>query len=269
MPGRTLPTILSSDVASRTTADSCYVTRGTKVYDVTSFLEDHPGGGDLILEYAGKDVSDIMSDESSHTHPQSAYDMLDEDYLIGFVATEPILKTVMKSEQPDNIVPLPPTEAGMQELQENGYEEDFSPRVVHAATGMSCEADLSVETDRNEDYQKHKFLDLSKPLLKQVWYGGFSRQFYLEQVHRPRHYKKGQSAPLFGNFLEFLTKTPWYMVPMIWMPCVAYGTFLAYRQLPLHQTTAYWLTGLFLWTLVEYTLHRGLFHVDKYINCRA
>ena len=28
---------------------------------------------------------------------------------------------------------------------------------------------------------------------------------------------------------------------------------------------AYWFLGLFLWTLVEYLLHRGLFHVDKYL----
>ncbi|KAL8823082.1 MAG: hypothetical protein Q9191_006194 [Dirinaria sp. TL-2023a] len=264
MPGRTLPTILSSDVASRTTAASCYVTRGTKVYDVTPFLEDHPGGGDLILEYAGKDVSQIMDDELAHSHSDSAYETLDK-YLIGFVATDPVLKTVMKSQQPSNIVPLPPNETGMQELEENGCAEEVSPKLVYAATGMSCEADLSIPTDHRKDYRTHNFLDLDKPLLKQVWYGGFSREFYLEQVHRPRHYKHGGSAPLFGNCLEYLTKTPWYVVPMIWLPCVAYGTFLAYRQLPLSQTVAYWLTGLALWTLVEYTLHRGLFHVDKYL----
>jgi 4-hydroxysphinganine ceramide fatty acyl 2-hydroxylase len=54
MPGRTLPTILQADVESRNTAKSCYVTLGTNVYDITSFLDDHPGGGDLILEYGGK-----------------------------------------------------------------------------------------------------------------------------------------------------------------------------------------------------------------------
>merc|ERR1712093_854608 len=33
------------------------------------------------------------------------------------------------------------------------------------------------------------------------WHVGFSKDFYLEQIHRPRHYKGGESAPLFGNFL--------------------------------------------------------------------
>ena len=263
MPGRTLPTILSKDVASRNTAQSCYVTLGTKVYDITPFLDDHPGGGDLILEYGGKDVTEIMGDEISHSHSESAYEVLD-DHLIGFVATEPIMKTVMNSQQPDNIVPLPPNRAGMEELEENGAADDVQPRIVYRSTGMSSAADLERETDAGSDYRAHKFLDLEKPLLMQVWRGGFSKDFYLEQVHRPRHYKGGASAPLFGNFLEPLSKTPWWVVPTVWLPWVACGTALGCFNLPsLFQTAAYFLTGLGLWTLVEYGLHRGLFHVDK------
>ena len=58
MPARTLPTIPIADVKSRNTAESCYVTIGTKVYDVTDFINDHPGGGDLILEHGGQDVEE-------------------------------------------------------------------------------------------------------------------------------------------------------------------------------------------------------------------
>ena len=100
-------------------------------------------------------------------------------------------------------------------------------------------------------------------MLPQLWNAGFSRSFYLEQVHRPRHYKGGQSAPLFGNFLEPLSKTSWWVVPLVWLPPVAYGTLLAFGGLPAHEALAYWLFGLGLWTLIEYILHRGLFHVDK------
>lgn len=262
MPGRTLPTILSSDVSSRNTAQSCYVTLGTKVYNVTGFLDAHPGGGDLILKYGGKDVSEIMGDEILHTHSEAAYEILDEN-LIGFVATDPIMKTAVNSPLPDNIVPLPPNREGMQELEDNGIEENFTPKIVYAATGMSCVEDLSKETDPDADYRKHGFLDLNKPLLMQIWRGGFSRDFYLKQVHRPRQYKGGASAPLFGNFLEPLSKTPWWVVPTVWLPPVAFGTFLASQQLPVFQTVSYWLTGLALWSLVEYGMHRGLFHVDK------
>ena len=264
MPGRTLPTILSADVRSRNTANSCYVTLGTKVFNITPFLEDHPGGGDLILQYGGKDVSKIMGDEISHTHSEAAYEILDE-HLIGFVATEAVMKTAVKSDDPDNIIPLPPNEDGLIELKANGTADRVATeKTVYATTGMSSAEDLSVETDLHADYRTHKFLDLNRPLLMQVWNGGFSKDFYLEQVHRPRHYKGGASAPLFGNVLEPLSKTPWWMIPIVWLPPVAYGTFLSFQNLPSSfQTSAYWLLGLGLWTLVEYILHRGLFHVDQ------
>lgn len=264
MPGIALPTIPTHDVASHNTKKSCYVTVGANVYDMTPFLEDHPGGGDLILEYGGKDVSDIMRDELSHSHSESAYDIL-KDYLIGFVAKEPVLKAVVEHNRPDDIVPLLPNEEGMAALRANGAADEVSQsRPIFASTGLSGAEDLTKETDASADYRKHKFLDLDKPLLMQVWNGGFSKDFYLEQVHRPRHYTKGDSAPLFGNFLEPLSKTAWYVIPIFWLPPVAYGTYRAYEGLPsVFQTAAYWLIGLFLWTLVEYGLHRGLFHVDK------
>ncbi len=264
MPGIALPTIPTHDVASHNTKKSCYVTVGANVYDMTSFLDDHPGGGDLILEHGGKDVSDIMRDESSHSHSESAYEMLDE-CLIGFVAKEPVLKAVVEHDRPEDIVPLLPNKEGMAALRANGAADEVSQsRPIFASTGLSGVEDLTKETDINADYKKHGFLDLNKPLLMQVWNGGFSKDFYLEQVHRPRYYMKGDSAPLFGNFLEPLSKTAWYVIPIFWLPPVAYGTYRAYEGLPsVFQTAAYWLIGLFLWTLVEYGLHRGLFHVDK------
>ncbi|KAL9608838.1 MAG: hypothetical protein Q9167_006343 [Letrouitia subvulpina] len=265
MPGRTLPNFLMKEVASHNSSKSCYVTIGTKVYDVTDFLDSHPGGADLILEHGGKDVKAIMEDEISHTHTEAAYEIL-EDHLIGFVATEPVLKTAIGCDHPNDILPLPPNKAGMQELQENGVVTKELSEPALQSTGMSSAEDLYKETDAQEDLRKHKFLNLDKPLLMQVWNGGFSKDFYLEQVHRPRQYKGGASAPLFGNFLEPLSKTAWYVIPIFWLPPVVYGTCLAYQGLPsAFQTAAYWLTGLALWTLVEYGLHRGLFHVDKYL----
>ncbi|XP_044724617.1 cytochrome b5-like heme/Steroid binding domain-containing protein [Hirsutella rhossiliensis] len=223
MPSRTLPTFTRAEVASHDSSASCYVTIGTKVYDVTDFVQDHPGGSDLILEYAGKDVEDILKDVASHPHSEAAYEVLD-DSLMG----------------PDSV----PT---------------------HPRTGMSCEEDLSKETDYSQDYKKHKFLDLGRPLFPQIWNGGFSKDFYLDQVHRPRHYRGGVSAPLFGNFLEPLSKTPWWAVPSLWLPCVAYGIYLAHQGLKPSATASYWAFGLFLWTFVEYCLHRFLFHLDDYL----
>ncbi|KAF2168220.1 hypothetical protein M409DRAFT_21661 [Zasmidium cellare ATCC 36951] len=278
MPGRTLPTLPSAEVAAHNTAESCYVTVGTKVYDVTPFLEDHPGGGDLILEHGGKDVKEAMEDEISHAHTESAWEILD-DYLVGFVATEKVLDAAKQSNDPFSVLPMEPNGKGMKELEKtgNGALSEVKARdqaatngpgegkKVYESTGMSSEEDLNKETDVVSDFKKHKFLDLNKPLLLQVWFGGFSKEFYLEQVHRPRHYKGGESAPLFGNFLEPLSKTPWWVVPTVWLPPVVYGTVLSGLHLSFPALVAYWIVGLCIWTIVEYGLHRCLFHLDYYL----
>lgn len=241
MPSRNLPTFSRAEVESHNSESSCYVTIGTKVYDVTDFVDDHPGGGSLIMDYAGKDIEDILNDGVSHEHSEAAYDVLD-DSLVGFLVEKGGL------------------ENGNGTIHTNGDATTH----VHPRTGMSCEEDLSKDTDYNSDYKKHKFLDLSKPLFLQVWRGGFSKEFYLDQVHRPRHYKGGESAPLFGNFLEPLSKTPWWLVPTIWLPCVAYGLYLANEGLSGGvETGAYWVFGVFLWSFIEYMMHRFLFHLDQ------
>ncbi|KAG5928081.1 hypothetical protein E4U42_001285 [Claviceps africana] len=251
MPARTLPTFTRAEVESHNSASSCYVTIGSKVYDVTDFVDDHPGGGSLVLEYAGKDVENILKDSTSHRHSDAAYEVLD-DSLVGFVVNEKLASTDDCAKSAD----------GVAEYASDGTTTTF----VHPRTGMSCEEDLSKDTDATQDYKKHKFLDLSKPLLPQVWTGGFSKRFYLDQVHRPRHYKGGASAPLFGNFLEPLTKTPWWMIPTLWLPCVAYGLRLASQgfESPV-PIAAYFTLGLFAWTFLEYCLHRFLFHLDDYL----
>ncbi|KAI0541416.1 inositolphosphorylceramide-B C-26 hydroxylase [Xylaria digitata] len=248
MPGRTLPTLTKAEVESHNSEKSCYVTIGTNVYDVTDFLDSHPGGADLILDYAGKDIAKILKDEDMHAHSDAAYEVLD-DSLVGFLVTQK----------------LAPNTQDHRKTGDSRINEKGTP-TVHPRTGMSCEEDLSKDTDLTQDYKTHKFLDLNKPLLMQVWYGGFSKEFYLDQVHRPRHYKGGASAPLFGNFLEPLSLTPWWVVPLLWLPADAYGTYLAAQGFQNYGAlVASWLLGVFIWTLVEYILHRFLFHLDYYL----
>ena len=251
MPSQSLPTFSRSEVETHKSTKSCYVTLGSNVYDVTDFLDSHPGGADLILEYAGKDVAEILKDETSHSHSDAAYEVLEES-LIGVISSEPRANGAAKGK------------AGVAANGNGSANGNGNGVYVHPRTGMSCAEDLSRETDYSNDYKTHKFLDLNKPLFAQIWFGGFSKEFYLDQVHRPRHYKGGQSAPLFGNFLEPLTKTPWWVIPTMWLPPVIYGTYIASESFSnVFQQALYWCLGLFIWTLVEYVLHRCLFHLDE------
>ncbi|KAI0790403.1 oxidoreductase [Abortiporus biennis] len=241
------------DVAEHNSLSSCWVSRDGKVYDVTGFLADHPGGDDLILCHAGKDIGAVMKDPEEHVHSDSAYDMLDE-FLIGRLGHGEEIVT-----------------------EDWVATEDFEPE----------------ETDTSTDYEKNEFLDLRQPLLYQVWFANFSKTYYLKQVHQPRHLP--ESARLFGpSILEVFTRTSWYVVPTIWLPIAGYlfarsllqftlgpaalppfsvDIFAPYRLLStvpipaasLAKTGACFLAGNIIWTILEYTLHRFLFHLDYYL----
>lgn len=46
------------DVAKHNKGDDCWVVLFDKVYDVTNFMADHPGGKDAIMLFAGKDATE-------------------------------------------------------------------------------------------------------------------------------------------------------------------------------------------------------------------
>ncbi|MCO5588419.1 hypothetical protein L7F22_042375 [Adiantum nelumboides] len=48
----------AEEVAKHNSEQSCHVIVHGKVYDVTEFLPDHPGGKGIILKYAGKDATE-------------------------------------------------------------------------------------------------------------------------------------------------------------------------------------------------------------------
>lgn len=253
MSNRSLPLIASSEVAKHNTEKDCWVTLyERKIYNVTSFLNEHPAGGDIILPYAGKDVTEIMADATSHSHSESAYEMLDDDMLIGYMATE-----IEERELINNKNNTPVEMKLVTSTDSQGNEFDMYTFHDH----LPALEKLSIQTDFHEDAKKHKFLDLNKPLLMQLLRSNFTKEFYLDQVHRPRHYGKG-SAPLFGNFLEPISLTPWWVVPLVWLPPNMYIFYIGFvNQSPII-ALSFWVMGLFVWTLVEYCLHRFIFHVD-------
>ena len=72
------------DVGRHHRTDDAWVIVDRRVYDITTFLNDHPGGLDVLRDHLGHDVSSIMRDESSHQHTGPAFELL-EEYCIGTV----------------------------------------------------------------------------------------------------------------------------------------------------------------------------------------
>ncbi|KJA29265.1 hypothetical protein HYPSUDRAFT_32665 [Hypholoma sublateritium FD-334 SS-4] len=57
-------------VAQHNSSNSCWVIIQNKVYDVTDFLAEHPGGPEIILKYAGRDATSVYEP----IHPPDALD---------------------------------------------------------------------------------------------------------------------------------------------------------------------------------------------------
>lgn len=286
-----------STLEKHNTESSLWVVLNGRVYDVTDFAPDHPGGDDLILQYAGKDMGNIMEDPSEHSHSDSAFELL-EEYFIGKLAST------------------------AEEKQASGESHGNPAYILPANEGIIIDADYQPDdTDVSGDFKKHQFLDLNKPLIMQVWNAKFSKEFYMRQVHSPRHLK--EPARLFGPwYLEMFTRTSWYVVPLIWLP-IAAALFIrsayqfsqwgadqitgSFGSAPAAAATAFvnmtktsntdyqdlfarsaqagqsiasikvaslaltlpcFVFGVFVWTILEYTMHRFLFHIDDWLPDR-
>ncbi|CAD6586839.1 MAG: fatty acid alpha-hydroxylase [Alectoria sarmentosa] len=157
MPDKRLPNIPFRDVASLNSKMFCYVTIGECVYNVTSFLPDHLGRGHLILEYGGKDVSEIIGDELSHIRSEAGYETLEEN-LVRFVANDATISSSKGYDRPENIIPLLPNPKGTAALKAYG---SIGRDLIFATPGVSGMEDLSKETNLNADFETHQFLDLN------------------------------------------------------------------------------------------------------------
>ncbi|CAG9864072.1 unnamed protein product [Phyllotreta striolata] len=116
--------------------------------------------------------------------------------------------------------------------------------------------------DGQEDLEK--YVNWNEPMFGQVTKLGTR---YYEWVTSP----VDRDLRLFGNpVLEYLTITPWYLVPAIWVPVCLYFAVVGTQKYehitkdpsPLTSALLIFTSGVVLWTLIEYTLHRFVFHIE-------
>ncbi|KAL0924497.1 hypothetical protein M5K25_005330 [Dendrobium thyrsiflorum] len=67
-----------SEVAKHSSREDCWLIINGKVYNVAKFLEDHPGGDEVLLAVTGKDATDDFEDVG---HSSTARAMMDEYYV--------------------------------------------------------------------------------------------------------------------------------------------------------------------------------------------
>lgn len=72
-------------VMEHNSSTSSWIIIGNKVYDVTKFLDEHPGGCEVLLEQAGQDGTEAFEDVG---HSSDARKMREEYYVGDIVEDE-------------------------------------------------------------------------------------------------------------------------------------------------------------------------------------
>lgn len=194
---------------TKATEKKLLVTYKGGVYDLTQFTKDHPGGEDIIRQFANEDISETFHSPDHHKHSQAALNLLKQ------------------------------------------YRID------------------DLKSSSTAQGSKDGFLNLDEPLVWQMWNLKISKEEYLKQVHIPRHLNR--SAQFFASpFLEIFTMTPWWVIPLVWLP-ISYYLFMSAELDPKysHLAGALWLLGTVIWTLLEYTFHRFLFHMQRFLPAHS
>lgn len=225
-------------------ADRVVITYHGGVYDVTDFLESHPGGDEIIKDCNGRDVSDLMHNSYPHTHSTAAIRMLAK-YKIGYI-----------------------------EGENDGNDGDNSGSLK--GSSKESQAYPVVMTD----YIQYKDFRMSRKhgFIPQIF--GLSKEQYLDFIHHPLHLDE---CKLFTwKFFEFFTRNKWWYIPIAWSPMMLYffivgitsdyGSDRSFMDpyikisspdFSLLALSLVVMFGVFLWTLSEYMLHRYLFHLPE------
>ncbi|KAM8946015.1 fatty acid 2-hydroxylase [Pelodytes ibericus] len=230
----------------------CWLRTGRAVYDVTEFVKLHPGGERLLLDRTGTDIQgDLLGPPHRHSH--NALRWL-QQYYTGELDEE---HTPPQGQTHGGADLQHPTEH--LDLYSAAKERTDSEPLIQFKT-------FNTETD---------LVDWEKPLLWQV---GHLREKYDEWVHQPVN----RPIRLFhSDFVEWCSKTAWYIVLAVWVPVLVYLTWYCVTELAEGKTRLFssftaeysihvplicfiplFATGMLIWTLMEYAIHRYVFHMN-------
>ena len=67
-----------TEISKHKSINDLWMAVNGKVYDITKFVDQHPGGEEVLLEHAGTDATAAFEDVG---HSENAVEMLDEYYV--------------------------------------------------------------------------------------------------------------------------------------------------------------------------------------------
>ncbi|KAG7783958.1 hypothetical protein KL910_002619 [Ogataea haglerorum] len=96
----------AEEVAQHNTRDDLYIIYKGKVYDCSEYLDEHPGGEEVIMDCAGTDATEPFEDIG---HSEDAHEILanlEVGELKGGVAVKPAVSAAASSSSDSSSLPL-------------------------------------------------------------------------------------------------------------------------------------------------------------------
>lgn len=242
------------------------------VYDVTDF--QHPGGNDLLDPYIGNDITEAF-DEIGHS--RNAHQILgslcvgvlmeEKDAYLkdtsGVCTCVSIMGTGRRKEAGPRAAGLKRRSIAAAAAAAASAAKDTTTdgdSVDSAGTERTNEMHEVDDEGETAGLEPHSLIDFSKPLVPQIYY--LNNADYKRVVDTP-HCKDDVFQLLPWERLEPLTKTQWWIVPLFWLPICSYLSWAALQQLRPLVFAGVFIFGLFAWTILEYCLHRFVFHFPE------
>jgi len=133
--------------------------------------------------------------------------------------------------------------------------EPFYKEHPHSKAAIRMANKLQVGTQTKE------VVDPKQGMLWQIW-KNFDKKSYIDFVNNPKHVD-GHFRVFDTEFLEFFSKNPWQVVPIVWGPVVLYYFLASAVHLGYSSALLGLALGVFAWTLLEYVIHRFIFHTEE------
>ncbi|EDW46757.1 dihydroceramide fatty acyl 2-hydroxylase FAH2 [Drosophila sechellia] len=198
-------------------------------YDLSRFMHKHPGGINTLKGLNSGDMTARFLKAPPHSDAAM--------YLMREYKIDPEDSGKPKSSQRETLHP--------------DKDETLRQRPTE---------DTEDKNNNQVDESMEHLVDWSKAMLPQI---ANITDCYDEWVHKPVDRPLRLFEPW---YLEMCTKTPWWLVPLFWIPVIVKCALEEFTSAwqdsnQLAVFTGYLLFGVLLWSFLEYTLHRWVFHV--------